>query len=188
VFNNIEVISMNRKNIFILLIIFILVLTGCNRVVPEEESEILFEPLDYEKMENFTFDCQLFVDGNEIPTDDLVGINREERYAIVPVVKIIEAAGGKVEWKNDTIASIKINGSKFELNTIEQTLYCKDKSFPNYNFLEPVTGATIGAFYHTLDKELLVDNLVFTQFAYSVMNSHIDISYNRSAVYIEYVN
>lgn len=128
---------MKRITALFLLSLIIFSMAGCQN---SNKNKIEFTPIDYESMDNYNFECKLYVNQVEIPTDQLVGISDDGRFAVLPVVKIIEAAGGEVEWKNATTATIEINGSKFVLNTTESTLYCKDKSFPRFNFLEPVAG------------------------------------------------
>ena len=177
-----------KRFVILLLTVFILAcsLTGCGSKPQKQETD--FEPIDYDSLKDYNFDCKLYVDRVEVSTDNLVGINLKGRIALVPVVKIIEAAGGNVEWDDYKTAKITINGSRFVLDTVEHTLYCTDKSFPNWQFLEIPPGEKYSPYAHALEKELVIDSFRFYNFVYEVMNARIIVDVEDSSVSINYIN
>ena len=156
----------------ILLCILMLGLIGCsmntesnqlNNEHPEDstESSYISESGDEEtgvntNNENETIlstNCQLIVYGEDITAGNHAVIEYDKGRIELPLIAIIKAMGGEIEWKDKANAAVILNKHELMLNIEEHTLVDIENG---HDYLEPILEYWPEPF--TLGDELIVDD------------------------------
>lgn len=156
------------RGLFLIYSLFMMLINGAVDFPPKEERPNIY-------MNN----CNLFVNGTDISTENYVYLNCEDHYAKLPLTAIMKALGATVQWKNETIAQITYNGTSYILDTSKNTLVEKDKSF---DFIELPPGTSHG-FAQMIGNEFVLDSISIREFLTSI-GATINIDYENSIIYI----
>lgn len=143
------------------------------------QSETANNSGDDQKMDN---NCKLFVRGVEIAAGHHVALNFEQRYAELPLIAIVKALGAKVEWKNETTATITFDDEEYVLNTAENSLI---KAGRTANILIVAPGATHGSYFQVIEGEFVADSDSMLYLLTYLMGAKIRIDYDTLIVNID---
>lgn len=126
-------------------------------------------------------DYTLYVDGRKVQTDTDVYIRYEDgSFVEIPIVAVMEAMGGKVEWTSNTTANIALNGKRFVLDT-ENYTFCEEGD--QWSCICPPPGTTRGLLCRAEDGELVVDSDSLTWF-FRAIGAEFSIAATEQKVYI----
>ena len=126
-------------------------------------------------------DCILLINGKESLNDRFVSINIEKKYAMIPLVPVLEELGFPVKWTGKYTAVIDVYGEEYFLDTKNITL-CKGIDGPNELMIPP--GATHGVLTNWIDEVLTIDNDTLVWFISHLIGARISINYTTSTISI----
>lgn len=151
---------------YIIFFLLIISLVGCQ--VPYTPQNTLSEESEV--------NCSgtLFVNGIDIYD---IEMNTMERYAILPLMSIMEALNAVVEWTNDTNAVIFYNEKTSFLDIAKFSLQAEDDSF---NYLLPLPGSHY-SYCQYRQNELYLDSTSLKNFLRDI-DVNIKIDYRNLIV------
>ena len=121
---------------------------------------------------------KLIVNGKNVFSESL-RINREKKYAELPIVKICEELGAEIKWNNN-IAIISFDKDVYILNIDEFTL---QQFGMNNNLLERPVGGMTWPYFKSYENELVVDSSTLLSFFYKIgVYANVDAESNTVSV------
>jgi len=125
-------------------------------------------------------DGKLFINGEEC---GVVKMDSDGEYAILPLIRMLEAMGYEVNWKNAHTATIKYDNQFYKLDTNKKTLYKVDEA--KRNLIEQVvTGGHFYTYYQLTDDEFYISDDVGSLLWYEI-NCSVNIDSKELCVKIE---
>lgn len=141
-------------------------------------TDLVFEEDTGKVMEN---NCKLLLNNKEICNDCYVNINFEQRYAELPVIKILTEMGASVIWHNEFSANIVINDNEYVLNTNETTL---KKYGAKANLLVVAPGSNHGMISKKVSGDFICDSDTLLYFFVYEIGAKINIDYEQALINI----
>lgn len=158
---------------------------GLRILVDYQNSVVNVETIDntelsYAKEELAKVNCRLIVNGNEITETNYAYINQDAKNAELPVVAIIKALGGTVEWlpcepypiENRCIVRVRFNGGEAEFDT--------SKSDFGLGFLSKTPGLT----REVMGNDIIIDSRTVDGILYHTMGINVKIDYETCIIYV----
>lgn len=138
------------------------------------------DTLTYSSEELDKVNCKLIVDGKDITEGNYVYINHEQSNAELPVIAIVKALGGKVEWlpckpypiKDRCIVAITLNGATAKYDTSASDF--------GIGFLTGVSGLA----RKVMGNEVIIDSRTLDSYFYHVFQTVIRVDYKDSVIYV----
>lgn len=134
--------------------------------------------LEEQEMEE---NCTILINGKEESCGKYVRIDTEQKYAMLPLVPILEELGAEVIWQTENKAVIAINNKEYQLDIASVKVTAREDGV---NLLSLAPGANHPTKTLIVDGVFTVDNdsaLLF--FTYS-LGIYIDIDYSTNTVYL----
>ena len=127
--------------------------------------------------------CRLLLNGKEIGNDCYVNINFEQRYAELPLIKILTEMGASVVWQDKFVVLINMNNNEYILNVNDCTL---KKSDTESNYLALAPGANHEMICKTVSGEFICDSDTSIYFIVYEIGAKMNIDYDNAIITIEY--
>ncbi len=181
----------NKLFISILICIILLSFVSCsnttsvksptNAVPASSTNQTTLDTGDDEVIDN----CTLIVNGKDITKGNYARINHTKHYSEIPFTAVIQELGAKVEWENDTKATITFDENKYLLDITEGTLVKKWDSH-KLNLITPAPGQNHERVSKVVGNELIVDDSSSLYFFFVIMRATVKVDYDKNIINIEY--
>lgn len=167
---------MKKQVLCILMAIVCLFISSCDKIASSSTP--------FEGSEDINNNFRLIVNGDDVPHNNSVSINYEKQYANLPLIAILKALGGKVNWINEEKVTILFNDTSYILNPMKKTLKKEGEAF---NIIAVPPGTGHGGYYQLSDQEFIIDSDSLRYFI-NLLDAKITVDYNNSVVKIETQN
>jgi hypothetical protein len=148
------------------------------------QAEINTEGSQTEESENeMKYECKLIVNGKDITEDNYVKLHKEQRYAELPLVAIMQALGADVDWKTEEIAELTLYETKYVLDIRNNSLVVEDGGNDfKYNIITPPPGSSVQ--YKTMERELIIEHIVIRDLL-DMLSMTMTLNYQDMSIIID---